>query len=452
MLIRRKKGWELPERIATPEARYVDRRRLLAGMGIGGLILAAPAALGQLGPKSDAASRVVPRHSARPDEALASFYPAPRNARYEIDRPLTAERHAASYNNFYEFGSHKGISGAAQALRIRPWAVHIDGLVEQEMTVDIDTLLRSMPLEERVYRHRCVEAWSMTVPWSGFQMSALLDLAPTRGRAVRRNAHVLRSRSCPRAAPGMVSLAVPRRAHDRGGGERVDLPCHRVLRQAAAEAEWCTSPARGAVEVRFQIRQIDRAFALHRCAPAHVLGSGSTNRVWLLGQRQSERAPRPMEPVDRACAGNQYPCSNTALQRLYRVRATPLQRARRRAAVHMKTTAPIVLGVASSMSRFHLIPGTQTEFESTVRIVRGAEHGDHSSRISAEERRRPDYQSSRGARRDSLRLRHAARPHRRHRRADQTSARSSRQRLKLSGHQQVQTLNRPSLARRHARL
>src|SRR5262245_14525695 len=85
MLIRRKKGWELPERIATPEARYVDRRRLLAGMGIGGLILAAPAALGQLGPKSDAASRVVP---ARPDEALASLYPAPRNARYEIDRPL----------------------------------------------------------------------------------------------------------------------------------------------------------------------------------------------------------------------------------------------------------------------------------------------------------------------------------------------------------------------------
>src|SRR5215467_2110273 len=70
MLIRRKKGWELPERIATPEARYVDRRRLLAGMGIGGLILAAPAALGQLGPKSDAASRVVPRHSARPDEAF----------------------------------------------------------------------------------------------------------------------------------------------------------------------------------------------------------------------------------------------------------------------------------------------------------------------------------------------------------------------------------------------
>src|SRR5215831_4154388 len=137
MLIRRKKGWELPQRIATPEARFADRRRLLAGMGIGGLIVAAPAALGQLGPKSDAASRGVPRHSARPDESLASFYLAPRNARYEIDRPLTAERHATSYNNFYEFGSHKGISGASQALRIRQWAVHIDGLVEQGPVVRI---------------------------------------------------------------------------------------------------------------------------------------------------------------------------------------------------------------------------------------------------------------------------------------------------------------------------
>ena len=206
MLIRRKKGWELPERIATPEARYVDRRRLLAGMGIGGLILAAPAALGQLGPKSDAASRVVPRHSAGPDEALASLYPAPRNARYEIDRPLTAERHATSYNNFYEFGSHKGISGAAQALRIRPWAVHIDGLVEQEMTVDIDTLLRSMPLEERVYRHRCVEAWSMTVPWSGFQMSALLDLARPLAAARYVEMHTF---SDPEVAPGQRQAWYP---------------------------------------------------------------------------------------------------------------------------------------------------------------------------------------------------------------------------------------------------
>jgi sulfoxide reductase catalytic subunit YedY len=177
MLIRRKKGWELPERSAAPEAHYVNRRRLLAGMGIGGLILAAPAVLRQVEEGSNVSSGAVPSHFAAADEGSASLYPAPRNGRYQIDGPLTAERLATTYNNFYEFGSHKSISDAAQALRIRPWAVRIDGLVEREMTVDIDTLLRSMPLEERVYRHRCVEAWSMTVPWSGFPMSALLDLA-----------------------------------------------------------------------------------------------------------------------------------------------------------------------------------------------------------------------------------------------------------------------------------
>src|SRR5262249_46647832 len=155
------KGWELPERSAAPEAHYVNRRRLLAGMGIGGLTLAAPAVLGRVGAGSNGSPGAVsPLFVA--DEGSGSLYPAARNVRYQIDGPLTSERLATTYNNFYEFGSHKGISDAAQALRIRPWTVRIDGLVEREMTVDIDALLRSMPLEERIYRHRCVEAWSMT--------------------------------------------------------------------------------------------------------------------------------------------------------------------------------------------------------------------------------------------------------------------------------------------------
>ena len=129
MLIRQKKGWELPERSATPEAHYVDRRRLLAGIGIGGLILAAPALLRQDEAGSNVSSGAVSPHLATADEASASLYPAPTNARYQIDRPITAERLATMYNNFYEFGSHKGISISAQALRIRPWEVHIDGLV-----------------------------------------------------------------------------------------------------------------------------------------------------------------------------------------------------------------------------------------------------------------------------------------------------------------------------------
>ena len=174
-------------------------------MGIGGSILAAPAVLGRVGAGFNISSGAVsPLFAA--DEESASLYPAARNARYQIDGPLTAERLATTYNNFYEFGSHKGISSAAQALRIRPWAVRIDGLVERAMTVDIDTLLRSMPLEERVYRHRCVEAWSMTVPWSGFPMSALLDLA--RPLAAARYVEMY-TFSDPQVAPGQHQAWYP---------------------------------------------------------------------------------------------------------------------------------------------------------------------------------------------------------------------------------------------------
>jgi len=111
------------------------------------------------------------------DDPSEELYPAPGNTRYEVDRPITAEKYATTYNNFYEFGSHKEIHRQAQELRVRPWEVRIDGLVEREKTIDIDLLLRRIPLEERVYRHRCVETWSMTVPWTGFPMRALVDLA-----------------------------------------------------------------------------------------------------------------------------------------------------------------------------------------------------------------------------------------------------------------------------------
>ena len=94
-----------------------------------------------------------------------------------VDRPSTPEAVNTTYNNLYEFGYHKEINTAAQALRLRPWTVKIDGLVEKPFEIGIDDLIRRMPLEERVYRHRCVEAWSMVVPWTGFPLAALVKLA-----------------------------------------------------------------------------------------------------------------------------------------------------------------------------------------------------------------------------------------------------------------------------------
>lgn len=157
MLIRRRPEWEVAEAAATPESAYLNRRALLAGMGAGVGLLAG-------GRVSFAAGD-------------AARYPAPRNPAYPIDRPLTAEAEATTYNNFYEFGMTKNIWRAAQALPLRPWKVTIDGMVEKPIELDFDQLLAQMPLEERLYRFRCVEAWAVTVPWTGFPLKALVDLA-----------------------------------------------------------------------------------------------------------------------------------------------------------------------------------------------------------------------------------------------------------------------------------
>jgi sulfoxide reductase catalytic subunit YedY len=165
MLIRRKRGWEIPERLATPESVYLNRRQVLAASGFG---LAAAA---------------LPSLAFAQNDPTADLYPAPRNSKYTIERPVTPESINTNYNNFYEFGTHKNIASAAEALPIRPWEVRIDGLVEKEQTFQIDELIRKMPLEERLYRHRCVEAWSMTVPWTGFPLADLVKLAAPLGDA-----------------------------------------------------------------------------------------------------------------------------------------------------------------------------------------------------------------------------------------------------------------------------
>ena len=166
MLIKRSRGWEIPESLATPEDVYVNRRELAKGLAAGAIL--APALVASLARGAGAATD---------DDPTADLYPVERNTDYVLGRQLTDEEITSTYNNFYEFGSHKRIASAAQDLVIRPWTVTIDGLVEQEMTLDIDDLIRRMSLEERLYRHRCVEAWSMTIPWSGFPLVDLVDLA-----------------------------------------------------------------------------------------------------------------------------------------------------------------------------------------------------------------------------------------------------------------------------------
>jgi len=156
-----RRGWDIPERLATPEHLFFSRRQVLAGASA--LALAPHLALAQ-------------RIADLPDPT-ASLYPVKRNEKYKLERPITEERLNLDYNNFYEFGSSKLIAKAAQELPIRPWTVKIDGMVEKPQEIGIDDLIKKMPLEERLYRHRCVEAWSMTIPWSGFPFAKLVEFA-----------------------------------------------------------------------------------------------------------------------------------------------------------------------------------------------------------------------------------------------------------------------------------
>ena len=159
MNIVRRRRWELPEREATPEALFLDRRGLLAGLG------------------GVAAAAVLPGGATAADDPLAGRLPARRNDAYRLDRPPTPEADNGKYNNFFEFGPTKYVTPAAAKLKTRPWEVRIDGLVEAPITLDVAALIGRMPLEERLYRLRCVEAWSMAIPWTGFALAELVKLA-----------------------------------------------------------------------------------------------------------------------------------------------------------------------------------------------------------------------------------------------------------------------------------
>ena len=169
MFLRSKPGWQIQESAATPESVFVDRRRLVKAMSIAPIL-----GIGVNSSYSHANAVM-----ADPTKRL---YPATRNSHYRLDRPLNTEKDVTTHNNFYEFGSHKSIAKEAQKLKTRPWTVTFDGMVEKKLVVDVDKLISKMQLEERLYRFRCVEAWSMALPWTGFPMADLVKFAnPLKG-------------------------------------------------------------------------------------------------------------------------------------------------------------------------------------------------------------------------------------------------------------------------------
>ena len=168
------RGFTLPSSEITPRAVYEDRRRclrLMAG-GVAGAALAAWA------------GREAMAQMQRPGK-LAPL-PAQRSAvpgAMTMEKP-TAYADVTSYNNFYEFGTDKSDPGAnAHRLKTRPWTVAVEGEVSKPKVYDIDELLKLAPQEERIYRLRCVEGWSMVIPWVGYSLAELVRRVEPTGNA-----------------------------------------------------------------------------------------------------------------------------------------------------------------------------------------------------------------------------------------------------------------------------
>jgi len=154
---------DIPLSEITPPEIYRERRRFMQGMGA----LAAGAALGAA---ADAGAGV----------KLAGVRPGA----YRLDEDKTPYKDVTTYNNFYEFGTGKGDPAKnAGSLITHPWTVAIEGEVGNPMVYDIDALLKLAPLEERVYRMRCVEGWSMVIPWVGFPLREIIRRAAPTGNA-----------------------------------------------------------------------------------------------------------------------------------------------------------------------------------------------------------------------------------------------------------------------------
>lgn len=153
----------IPPSEITPREVFLDRRRFLAG---------ATAAAAGLGTAAPALA-----------EEMAMKLPAARNAAFSTTDAPTAKKIITGYNNFYEFGMGKSDPAAsASKMSVRPWTIEIGGAVEKPRTIGIEEVMR-LPLEERVYRFRCVEAWSMVAPWIGVEFNKLAALVGPTSKA-----------------------------------------------------------------------------------------------------------------------------------------------------------------------------------------------------------------------------------------------------------------------------
>lgn len=168
--IGKRPSWQIADTEVTPQAVFRSRRRILQTLGLGSIAASLPGYV-QAGIFDLFSDEDIPPFKTQ----TLQFN---RNAQFQAVDEKTPYDKVIRHNNFYEFGTGKQDPFLnAQKLQVNPWQVSIEGMVDKPLTLDYDSLFSKLTLEQRTYRFRCVEAWSMVIPWVGFPLSSLLKLA-----------------------------------------------------------------------------------------------------------------------------------------------------------------------------------------------------------------------------------------------------------------------------------
>ncbi|HEY0322085.1 MAG TPA: protein-methionine-sulfoxide reductase catalytic subunit MsrP [Pyrinomonadaceae bacterium] len=170
-----KKSEQIRSSEITDKKVYLNRRNFMRGAALAATAVATGALYRQLNEPPQPTPR---------GEKLANVQSPPPTQVRSTNEKLTSFQDITSYNNFYEFSTDKGaVAGKAKGFVTSPWTVRVEGLVNKPRVFDLDELVKIAPLEERIYRLRCVEGWSMVIPWVGFPLKALLDLVEPQSNA-----------------------------------------------------------------------------------------------------------------------------------------------------------------------------------------------------------------------------------------------------------------------------
>jgi len=166
-----KKASDIRSSEITSRSLYLNRRKFLAGAAVAGAAIAASTGLRRL---------INPTTVAQAGNKIDGIKKSP----FSTTETITPEKDVTHYNNYYEFSTQKEEpADLAKNFRTRPWKVKIDGLVDKKQELDVDTIIKMAPPEERIYRHRCVEGWSIVVPWVGFSLSELIKRVNPQSKA-----------------------------------------------------------------------------------------------------------------------------------------------------------------------------------------------------------------------------------------------------------------------------